>query len=303
MHLVHNTVPYDAGLLREMDVLDILDLSHFDRPLAIAPEDKGKMGNEVYFVLNEAIEMVVSANNQPLRTVINGTGFVKSYLQGQPTIGIQFDPQMYVATRAMRKMELPYDDIVFSPFVHTQSFDADRQISLVPPQGSSHVFTYRCSRPISPPFLFVPVFENKQAKVVVVRLAVQATYPSSQSATEVVIKFQCPVEISNASCELPRTVEGQTGEFDSKSRQVIWKIKSFPGLQEFSARFRFIFDSGIPCAAETLLGPISLEFCLPVLLSGMRIRNFSVPTMGSGVIPKRWIREISTAQCYTYTFI
>jgi AP-4 complex subunit mu-1 len=303
-HLVHNTIPYDAGFLRELDVLDLLDLSHFDRPLALGPEDKGKLGNEIYFVINEAIEMVVSANNQPLRAVANGTGFVKSYLQGQPSILVQFDPQMCVATRAMRKLELPYDDIVFSPFVQTHSFDADRQISFVPPQGSSQIFTYRCSRPISPPFLLVPVFESKQAKVVVVRLSVQATYPASQSATEVVIKFQCPVEISNASCELPRSVEdGQSGEFDVKGRQVIWRIKTFQGLQEYSSRFRFIFDNGIPCSAETLLGPISVEFSLPFLLSGMKIRNFLVSTTGSSSNPKRWIREISTAQCYTYTFV
>jgi AP-4 complex subunit mu-1 len=150
----------------------------------------------------------------------------------------------------------------------------------------------------------VTAFENKQAKVVVVRLSVTSVFPTEKEATDVVVRFQCPVEISSASCELPQTVaDSQRGEFEQGTRQVVWRIKKFPGLREFSARFRFMFDQGIPCAPESLLGPIALEFQIPMLLSGMTFPNIQVSTAGSSSPPDRLIKEITTASCYTFNFI
>ena len=305
MHLVHNTVDYDPGLLKEIDVLDVLGVKQFDRPLAITAEQRRKANNEVFFIINEKVEMMLDTNNQAVRTLIIGTGTVKSFLQGQPSVLVQLDPQMTIASRGMKDFGLMYDDITFAPFVQTHSFDSDRSMTFVPPEGENVVFHYRCSRRANPPFTLIPVFENKQTKVVVVRLSIQATYAQTFEANDVVVRFQCPVEISSASCELPESVlSNQSGEYDSKTRQVSWRIKKFQGLQEFSARFRFMFDNGIPCAAESLLGPISMDFTLTgVLPSGLTVKNYLVSASGSGAAPKRWIKQIATAQCYTYNFI
>ena len=262
--------------------------------------------NLVFFVLNERVEMLLNSTNQALRTTITGVGMIKSYLEGSPYVLIQLDPQMTVKTRSIpQNLMLQYDDIVFAPFVQLQSFDGDRTITFAPPLGESTIFSYRCTRPVNPLFTITPFFENKQSKVAVVRVSIQATYPAEEVAENVRIIFQCPVEISNASCELPPSVSNsQSSEFNQKERQVIWTIQKFNGLQEFSGRFRFIFDNGIPCAPESILGPISLEFNhLGHLMSGMTIKNYIVSTSGSESQPKRWLKEITTADCYTYSFI
>jgi hypothetical protein len=200
---------------------------------------------------------------------------------------------------------LSYDDVVFAPFVQSHSFDADRAVSFAPPNGAATVFSYRTSRQVHPPFTIVPVLENEQTKVAVVRISVQATYPADQAASAFELRFQCPVEISSASCELPASVaESQDGEYDAGLRQVVWRIKRFNGLSEFSARFRFIFDSGIPTSAETLLGPLSIKFVLPdMLLSGAKVTNIVVSTAGAQKPPQRWIKLETVAQCYTFNFI
>jgi hypothetical protein len=213
---------------------------------------------------------------------------------------------MFFATRGTpQNLELKYDDIVFAPFVQAHSFDSDRSIAFSPPQGLTTLFNYRTTRPFKAPFAIVPYFENKQVKVVVVRVSVQSTYPAEQSATGFELRFQVPVETSNASCELPSSVaDKQSGEYDAKSRQVVWKITKFPGLSEFSARFRFIFDHGIPTAAETLLGPLALQFhLLDTLPSGASIKNINVSTAGSSTPPKRWVKMETVASCYTFNLI
>jgi AP-4 complex subunit mu-1 len=304
LHLVHNTVAEKTSLLQDIDILDILTAVQYDRPLA-AP-DRAKSANDVYVVLREHVELTLDRNNQPLRVCITGECSCKSFLQGLPSVMLQLDPQMCFGSRGMQQnLDLRYDDIVFAPFIQAHSFDSDRSMAFAPPQGLSALFTYRTVRPIVPPFTITPSFENKQVKVVVVRISVQSTFPAEIIAKEFEIRFQAPVETSNASCELPPSVhEKQKGEYDLKTRQVIWKVSSFPGLNEFSARFRFIFDNGIPGAAETLLGPLSLSYRLPETLpSGASIKNINVSTAGSSTPPKRWLKTESVARCYTFNFI
>lgn len=307
LHLVHNTVSYEENL-EKIDLLffDLAVGDNYNRPLAMTADKRNESPNEVFFVLDERIEMLLTMNNQPIRSTITGIGSVKSFLKGQPSILIQLDPQMTVSTRSIHYNSfLKYDDIVFAPFVQTTSFDSDRTITFSPPEGESTIFKYRTSRIIEPPFTITHVFENKQAKAIVLRLSIQSQYPADEESTDVQILFQCPVEISNASCELPPSVvETQSSDFDSKTRQVIWKISSFKGLQEYSARFRFIFDDGIPISAERILGPISLKFVhVGKLPSGLSVQNYIVSTSGSQSPPKRWIKEISSSTCYSFNLI
>lgn len=307
LHLVHNTVSVESSVLETVaDALELFSSAQYDRPLAITLNERSKAANECYFVLRESVELSVDRNNQALRTCVTGQCVCKSYLQGQPSVLLQIDPQMTFATRGTPKhLELTYDDIVFAPFVQAHGFDGDRTIAFAPPQGLSTLFNYRTTRSIKAPFVIIPNFENKQAKVVVVRVSVQSTYQPEIVANEFEIRFQAPVETSNASCELPASVAGkQSGEYEHKSRQVVWRISAFAGLTEYSARFRFIFDHGIPAAAETLLGPLAVQFRIPDLLpSGATVKSVTVSTSGSASPPKKWMKTEAVASGYTFNFI
>ena len=306
LHLVHNTVAVKTSILDEIDILEVFKTTDYDRPLAVTPQERSKSQNEMYFILRENLEISVDSENRPMRTLVTGQGICKSYLHGQPSVLVQLDPQMWFASRGhQNSLALAYDDIVFAPFVQTHSFDSDRSITFAPPDGVTTIFNYRTSRSCPPPFNITPVFENKQAKVVVVRVMIQSTYAAEAYANDVEVRFQCPVEISNATCEIASSVsDTQSSEFDSKTRQVIWRIRKFKGLNEFSARFRFHFDNGIPCAAETLLGPIALQFQLiDHSVTGANIKNLIVSTSGSQTQPKRWTKGETMAVSYTYNFV
>ena len=306
LHLVFNTVPYDLNILPEFIQRSLFPGSGYERPLALPIEQRGKTSNEIYLVIQESVSLTLSPQNQLLRSNISGRGLIKSYLQGLPSVLLQLDPMMTVANRPIPKnLPLKYDDICFAPFVQAQSFDSDRSMTFQPPDGENEIFTYRTTRPIPPPFTFSVVFETVMAKVIVVRISIQSSFPSTIHATDVTTIFQCPIEISSVSCEIPSSLlDSQVPDYDRKSRQAKWTIKNFPGMQEYSVRFRFIFDDGLSGAAETVLGPISLQYQIEnYLTSGLSVKNFMASTQGSASPPKKWSRLVSDASCYTINLI
>jgi len=306
LHLVHNVVSYDENIITDFIKDTLFPGSTFDRPLALPLDQRLKTQNEIFLIINETVNLTLNTQNQILRCNICGKGSIKSFLQGQPSVLLQLDPQMTVASRPIPKnLALKYDDICFAPFVQSQSFDSDRSMTFAPPSGESDIFSYRTSRPIQPPFTFSIVFESVMAKVVVVRLSLQSTFPPNYHATDVTTIVQCPVEISSVSCEIPSGVLGsQTPGYDRATRQATWIVKDFPGMQEFSIRFRFIFDNGLSAPAETILGPIALKYTIEnFLASGLSLKNFMASTSGSASPPKKWSRLISTGGCYTINLI
>lgn len=305
LHLVHNTVRYDRGILREIDVLNVFPEQDFNRPIALQPRKKDKLRNQMFLILTEKLNVTLDCDNHITRCETVGSCIIKSFLQGQPIVYMQVDPHMTIETRKMAPLGLSYDDIVFAPFVYPDTFDVDRSLRFAPPEGQNVLFTYRTSRHIILPYTISVVFENVQSKAVVVRVSIQSNYPQEVVAEDVSVIFQCPVEISNAACELPPTVlEFQSQEYDDRERQVKWHIKKFKGLCEYSARFRFIFDHGMPIAAEKLLGPISLKFnIIGFVASSLSIQRLDVSTSGSSKPPKKWLRETTVSGDYTYELI
>jgi hypothetical protein len=308
-HLIHN-VAKEKGeimdLLREIDVFQVVFDSDMNRPLAAA--DPSKSPSELFFMLSEKLEVSVAMSNQIQRCLIVGEGMCKSFLAAQPSVLVQLDPQMTFGGRGQSqqggRMDRRYDDITFAPAALLHSFDSDRSITFAPPEGLTRIFAYRTSRSCDLPFTIALMVETRQAKVVVIRVSFQSKYPVDKTAKDVQVVFQAPVEISSASCELPSSVaDKQSSEWDAANRQVKWRLKEFPGLHEFSARFRFIFDGGLPAAAESLLGPIALQFHLPGwLASGAEIKTLAVSSMSQGSQPKRWLRTETTASCFTFNF-
>ena len=307
--LVYHTCQYQSKLLHDILKVDFggVQKESFFRPLALDIKQKLKMPNEIFLFLVEKLQIQMTTDNKVIRSNIIGQCYTKSFLQGSPSVLVKFDPQMTVTTRPKipTNLKLKYDDIVFSSFVNFSSFDSDRSITFTPPPGQTILCSYRTSRSFLPPFSTHVFFENIQTKVVVVRVTLQSTYSSEFTAEDVSVTFQCPVETSSASCEIAESQEKvQKSEFNPKTRQVKWSIKEFKGLQEISARFRFIFDTGLTGAPERVLGPISFDFTLiGYLPSGLSIVDYVASTTGTDEAPQRWQKIMTTASSYTVSMI
>ena len=130
LHLVHNEVPYEQNIITSFIQNEIFPGELYDKPLALAKTERTKTNNEVYMVIVERISMTMTAQNQVLQTTISGICSIKSFLQNQPTISIQIDPQCYFALRNQpQNLFFKFDDITFAPYAITSSFDSDRSIT------------------------------------------------------------------------------------------------------------------------------------------------------------------------------
>lgn len=303
LHLVHNTVYRESGLINDYIEKELDPSKGFVRPLAIPIEVRNKAANDCFMVFTETLNLELSAQNRVLNSSVSGTARIKSFLLGSPSVMVQLDPQVTVKTRPIPKdLMIKLDDIVFAPSIQAKSFDSDRSINFAPPDGLSDIFYYRTSEVKHFLYQINYDFENKQNKVAVCRVTVRSTYPAENYTNYFSLKFQCPVEISSASCEVHSSVqETQSSEFDRKNRQIIWKIKKFQGLSEFTARFRFIFDDGILIAPELILGPIALDFSIwNILPSGLGVKEYLVSTTGTQMTPNKWMKRECLAGSYTY---
>lgn len=304
LHLVHNSVPYDTDSGYTRENVEGAKESVYDKPLAIDISKRGAMANEIYIKLEETINATISPDRVISSALVSGTCHIKQFVTGQPYVSLQINPASSFKSRGHRDSPFSFDDIIFSPIVNSKSFDADRTMTCQPPTGDVFMFTYRTSRVDNLPITMSHVFENKQAKVVVVRVSFQNNLGTEKNIKDFVAYFQCPVEISNAMCELANSViNNQEQGFDRETRQIWWKIRNFPGKTEFSARFRFIFDDGITAAAETILGPVMVKFRIPDWNeSGMCITTMNINN-GGGDAPSRWLKVATYAGDYVFTLI
>ena len=310
LHLVHNTISTNTTLATQIaDKITGRDIDpnvSFGRPLALSLDKRSTYPNEIFVLIKEKLNFACGPQQQLYRSSVIGSIMSKSYLQGSPSCTLMLDQQITVASRSMhRNAMLAYDDIIFSPFVTSTSFDADRTISFVPPDGLAPLCNYRTTRSYNPPFLVTPFFEIRQQKVCTIRVAVQSTYLPEMVANEVLVRFQYPPEASNASVEIPDSVKGsQMSIIHERQRQAVWIIHDFHGKTEFSARFRFIFDDGIPAAPEAVLGPILMDFEVTDLTpSGMNVRGFVVSTQGTSNPPQKWFKFTAVSGNYSISLI
>jgi AP-4 complex subunit mu-1 len=117
----------------------------------------------------------------------------------------------------------------------------------------------------------------------------------------VVVRVPVPKSTSSATAEFPAGVQGQTGEYKPADKVWQWTIKKFPGGQEFTARLRIILAAGAPPTAKKEIGPVSMNFELPMhSASGLQIRFLRIVEgpRGKAAAPFRWVRYLTISDSY-----
>lgn len=293
---IHNIVNNEVSIDN-----DIFPDCNFDRPLALSKGGIDKTKNDVYLILKETFDLSLTSKNKTLRSTITGNASIKSYLQGKPSILIQLDNQVTIASRTTPKnLTLKFDDICFAPFVQTHAFDTLRYITFSPPSGESNIFQYRTSIPPQPPFTFSFNFDSISTTSIIVSVDVHSTYVPEITATNVNIIFQCPLETVSANCEIDSHANGESFFYDSKNRQAYWRIEKIGGMQKLTTKFHFFFEEDFEILADKLLGPINVKFDIEnFLVSGLSIKNFLVATQGCSNQPKKYVKFSTTGGCFS----
>ncbi|CAA3002611.1 AP-4 complex subunit mu [Olea europaea subsp. europaea] len=110
----------------------------------------------VYELLDEVIGYILTSE-------VDGTIQMKSYLSGNPEIRVAFNDDLTIGrggSGSSGSGSVILDYCNFHESVHLDSFDVDRTLSLVPPDGEFPVMNYRITQEFKPPFRINTLIEE-----------------------------------------------------------------------------------------------------------------------------------------------
>ena len=95
-------------------------------------------------------------------------------------------------------------------------------------------------------------------------MRIKATCPSDKTATILTAKFNLPKDTTSCTFELPKGTRGQTAQHNLQDNKGEWTINKFSGGHEHNIVCKITLKS--PCAtkARNEVGPISLNFEIPM---------------------------------------
>ncbi len=227
---------------------------------------------------------------------------------------------------------LVLDDCNFHECVNLDDFEGGRTLALIPPDGEFVVMNYRITSEFRAPFRIFPALEEQSQYKLELVLRVRADVPEKVHGANVVIRFPVPktattvipeigvdgappggagggggggglgsgaaARSSAASSAAAAAAVGQTAEYDSKERQVVWVIKKFVGGTEQTLRTRITLGAPSSSTLRKELGPISMNFEIPMHnVSNLQVKYLKIAEAAS-TKANRWVRYVTTSNSY-----
>lgn len=253
--------------------------------------------NEVFLDVVESVNMLVNTNGAVVRSEVVGALRMRAYLSGMPECKLGLNDRVLFESqgRAGRQKAVDLEDIKFHQCVRLASFERDRTISFVPPDGAFDLMTYRLSQNVKPLIWVECQVEKHSRSRTEYLVKARSQFKDRSSATSVEIQLPLPPDAITPNV---RVTQGNAAYAPEKDA-LVWKIKNFPGGREFILRCKF----GLPSVAaeEELQGrmpPIKIKFEIPYYtISGIQVRYLKVVER-SGYQALPWVRYITTAGDY-----
>ncbi|KAL1093524.1 hypothetical protein V6Z11_D06G036300 [Gossypium hirsutum] len=217
----------------------------------VANEPGGRKREEIFVDIIEKISVTFSSSGYILTSEIDGTIQMKSYLTGNPEIRLALNEDLSIGRggESANDYRSSYgsgavilDDCNFHESVRLDSFDMDRTLALVPPDGEFPVMNYRMTQEFKPPFHINCLIEEAGHLKAEVILKVRAEFPSNITANTVVLEMPLPKYTTRASFELEPGVTGQRTDFKGANKKLEWDLEKFVGGVEHTLRAKLTFS-------------------------------------------------------------
>ncbi|GFP92143.1 ap-4 complex subunit mu [Phtheirospermum japonicum] len=217
----------------------------------VANEPGGRKREEIFVDIIEKISVTFSSSielsqGRPdakqgyvLTSEIDGTIQMKSYLTGNPEIRLALNDDLYIGKSGISNYGFSssgagpviLDDCNFHESVHMDSFDVDRTLSLVPPDGEFPVMNYRITQEFKPPFSINTLIEEAGTLKAEVILKIRAEFPSSITANTILVEMPLPTYTTRVNFDLERGIVGQNADFKESQKKLEWSVKKVKYLQ------------------------------------------------------------------------
>mmetsp|Transcript_57723 Transcript_57723/g.137371 ORF Transcript_57723/g.137371 Transcript_57723/m.137371 type:complete len:428 (-) Transcript_57723:230-1513(-) len=252
--------------------------------------------NEVYIDVIEKVNILMSAKKERLRADVQGQIVVKCQLSGMPECKFGLNDKLVATGGEKRNKDggIALDDFTFHQCVRLGKFDVDREITFIPPDGQFQLMTYRITENIESPFKLLPNVKSLGRSKMELSLQVSAMYDRNITATQVVITFPCP---KNTAKGVVNSIGAGKARYEQGA--VIWRLKRFPGRQDYSMLAEIELTSTVTDKAW-VRPPITMQFEVPQFTaSGLRVRFLKIQEK-SNYKPVKWIRYLTQAGSFEH---
>ncbi|KAJ8308970.1 hypothetical protein KUTeg_013844 [Tegillarca granosa] len=240
----------------------------------------------------------------PVRLEVNGAISMKNFLSGGSAIKLALNEDLSISSGDSLKAygtQVQLDKCTFHSCVKLDLFEESRVLLIQPPVGEVPVLTYSVSGDVALnlPFKLSPfVSDLDGSRDLMLTLRLKSEIPSNTSAVNVVVIVPVSRNVNSVSQHL--SGPGQTAEYISSDKKILWKIKKFPGKTEMIAQFRLINQTSGQIHKQDI-GPAVLEFEVSgYTCSGLLIRYLKMPDRENA---RRWMRYITVADSYVIKLV
>ncbi|KHN45873.1 AP-4 complex subunit mu-1 [Glycine soja] len=266
----------------------------------VANEPGGRKRDEIFVDVIEKISVTFNSSGFILTSEIDGTIQMKSYLTGNPEIRLALNEDLSIGTSDYRGSgAVILDDCNFHESVHLDSFDVDRTLSLVPPEGEFPVMNYRMTQPFKPPFRINALIEETGPLKAEVTIKVRAEFNSSINANTVLVQMPLPSFTSRVTFELEPGAVGHTTDFKEANKRLEWGLKKVVGGSEHTLRAKLTFSQELHGNIMKEAGPVSMTFTVPMYnASRLQVKYLQIAKKSKAHNPYRWVRYVTQANSY-----
>ncbi|WZZ76031.1 hypothetical protein YC2023_087401 [Brassica napus] len=256
----------------------------------LANDPGGRRREEIFVDIIEKISVTFSSNGYILTSEIDGTIQMKSYLSGNPEIRLALNEDLNIGRggggvsvydyRSSSGSGVILDDCNFHESVQLDSFDTDRTLSLVPPDGEFPVMNYRMTQEFRPPFHVNTLIEEAGRLKAEVIIKIRADFPSDIIANTITVQMPLPNYTSRRQI----------------SRKPAKCLNGIVGGAEHTLRAKLTFSQEFHGNITKEAGPVSMTFTIPMYnVSKLQVKYLQIAKKSSSYNPYRWVRYVTQA--------
>ncbi|KAI9197194.1 adaptor complex AP-3 domain-containing protein [Polychytrium aggregatum] len=259
--------------------------------------------NEAFLDVIESVNLLMSAKGTILRADVSGQLLMRAYLSGMPECKFGLNDRVLlekegkVTPNVKQSGAVELDDCQFHQCVRLTSFDSNRTISFIPPDGEFELMKYRTTENINLPFRVHAVVNEVSKTRVEFKVSVRSQFSSKVFAQNIVVCI--PVPTNTASTKI-RVTSGKA-KYNGSENCFIWKISKFQGQQEYllGAEAELTVTTNTKPWSRP---PITLDFqVLMFTASGLMVRFLKIFEK-SNYPSVKWVRYMTKAGSYQIRF-
>eukprot|EP00040_Diaphanoeca_grandis_P039288 m.258667 g.258667 ORF g.258667 m.258667 type:complete len:435 (+) comp36862_c0_seq1:213-1517(+) len=260
--------------------------------------------NEMYIDVVEKVNcLVASSTGNTLHANVAGAIKMKSLLSGMPECKFGINDKLVAGKKDKKKdskkkkgsTPIAIDDLTFHQCVRLGTFDTNRQITFVPPDGEFELMKYRTTTDVLLPFKVTPMLQE-QGNTISITVVVKAEFEEKHMASKLELKIPVPTSAKGV------TLVRKTGKakYATGSNEVIWRMKDFRGKKSATLEIKIELLQTVkkkPWAKP----PISLFFEVPFACSGLTVNYVLVSEPREGYDHDKvmkWVRYLASSGLY-----